>query len=81
MPVLLGKKEQGKQIEAFKDWVRMQILEKESLQKRFFGKGYKDGSILKVGKRTYQIRIESSKNKNHTGKLNGDVIACQGRHI
>lgn len=74
MPVLLSRKQQEVQIAAFKVWVQKQFAKKEVVNERFFGKGYQDGAILKVGKRSYELRIEFSGNKSHAGRLNGDLI-------
>jgi len=74
MPLLLSKKQQQVQVAAFKNWVQQQFAKKEAVNERFFGKGYQDGAILKVGKRTYELRIEFSENKSHTARLNGKII-------
>lgn len=74
LPTQLSKNQQIEQIERFNNWVQKQFSKKESLGERFFGKGYEDGDTLKVGNRTYILRIEMTDLKTHKANLKSNVI-------
>ncbi len=75
MPVLLTKKEQKKQTLLFEKWVIEQLENNDKVFERFAGRNYENGSILKVGKRSYTVLIEFQDRKTHSGKLqNGNIL-------
>ena len=58
----------------FKDWVRTRFEQDPQLNKRFFGKDYKDGDLLIVGERRYRLRFFPTKKKSHHARLRNGVI-------
>ena len=74
MPTVLTKAQQQDQLEKLRVWVQQQLSEKDSLKQRFFGKNYKTGDILKVGERTYTLKIEYENKQRHSAKLKGREI-------
>ena len=73
-PLLLSKSQRDKQLAHFCTWVEKQFEKHEKLKARFFGKEYHDGDQLIVGERTYLLKIESTKNKNHSANLKNGII-------
>lgn len=73
-PVMMTKNERTKQMEWFQHWVAEQFEKNEKLGARFFGKGYKDGDVLKVGERQYLLKIAVSENQSHSARLRNSVI-------
>lgn len=74
MPYFITKEDQQKQFQWFTDWVNGQFQKSPELQQRFFGKGYRDGDVLKVGAREYLLKFNFSDRKTHSGKLKNGVI-------
>lgn len=87
MPAFLSKNDEKKQMDWFVSWVTEQLDKSETLQKRFWGKNYKDGDLIRVGIRQYQISIEYTDRKTHSGKLKNGIIYLklsledQGAHL
>lgn len=74
MPSLVGYNEQEKHFNWFTEWVAIQLEKNPALSNRFFGKEYQDGDSLTVGPKTYQVRIEHTDRKTHSGKLSNGII-------
>ena len=73
LPVHLPAEQQHHEWERFVKWVRKKIESEEGAQKAF-GKSYSDGDRLSVGGRTYQLKIENTSNKTHSGRLEGNRV-------
>ncbi len=74
MPNHLPTDLQQKEWRRFTNWVEKQILARPGSE-NVYGRIYKDGELLKVGKRQYQIKIETTSNKTHAGNIhNGSLI-------
>ena len=74
LPALMPIEEQEKEIEKYRAWLANHFSSKDQLKTHYEGKTYADGDSLKVGDRTYQIRIRESDNKNYMGHLRQGVI-------
>lgn len=72
LPSSMPMEEQKKEWLRFQKWVHKKV---SARGEHLFGRTHQNGDELKVGKRTYLIRIENTMNKTHSAKLEGrDVI-------
>ena len=74
LPTVMTAQQEAKQLEWCREWVRKQLKKNDSLQQRYQGKDYRDGDLLQVGKRVYQLSIEPSPHRSHRAKLRNGVI-------
>jgi predicted metal-dependent hydrolase len=74
MPLLLLPEEQNRHRANFRRWVAFQFSQKESLKDHFFGKQYRAGDTLTVGRRAYFLDIAFTESKTHTARLHGQII-------
>ena len=74
MPNHIDDEEEQKIFNWFIDWVRKNFEKNDALRLRYFGKGYKNGDILKVGTREYSLQIDLIDKKSHNAKLNNRHI-------
>ena len=74
MPYLLTSEQQKEQLAWFAEWVQDQFKDNQDLHVRFFGRGYKDGDVLKVGEREYFLNFKFTEKKTHSAKLSNRVI-------
>ena len=74
MPYLLTSEQQKEQLAWFAEWVQDQFKDNQDLHVRFFGRGYKDGDVLKVGEREYFLNFKFTDKKTHSAKLSNRVI-------
>lgn len=58
----------------FKDYVKDQLENNKDIRELFFGKGYKDGDLLRVGEREYLLRIQFTDRKTHGAKISNSTI-------
>ena len=72
LPTHLTKDEQQKEWQRFNKWVEKQITARPGSE-NVYGKLYKDGDILQVGKRQYLLTIELTDNATHSGKVGGTL--------
>ena len=77
MPTHLSADEQKAQWQQFTAWVTKQIKARPGSENAF-GKLYADGDTLKVGSRQYTLRIETTDNATHSGKIEaGRIISLK----
>jgi len=74
MPARITADDQEKQVGWFREWVEEQFAKNSDLHIRFFGKGYRDGDTIRVGAKTYLLKLNFSDRKTHSGKLKNGVI-------
>lgn len=74
MPLVMLPLEAEKHLARFENWVRENFRKSERMQSNYFGKEYRDGDTLRVGKREYVIRITPSVKKRHYARLHGQEI-------
>ncbi|GAB4250387.1 MAG: M48 family metallopeptidase [Saprospiraceae bacterium] len=74
LPALMSVAEREKEVEKYKLWLAKHLRAKDQLKAHYEGKTYFDGDSLKVGERTYLIRIQESANKNYKGVIKEGVI-------
>ena len=69
VPIQFSPEQINQQIEWFEKWLADRIRKTPDLLNRFKEKQYKDGDELVVGKKKYQLRINHSNKKSHSGRL------------
>ncbi|MEM0994957.1 MAG: M48 family metallopeptidase [Bacteroidota bacterium] len=77
MPYQIVQEEEQKHIRWFEDWVRDTLKEREDAKAHFTQKQYQTGDTIKVGKRTYTLKVQYENTKNHYGRLSGHTIALR----
>ncbi len=81
IPILITKFEEEKHLKWFKQWVTQQVDKHPYLQEHFFGKGYKTGDKLNVGRRQYLLAFDYGDRKSHHAKLeNGTIYFTLSQH-
>ncbi len=77
MPNHLAATEQKVQWQQFTKWVEKQIKARPGSENAY-GKLYEDGDILRVGERQYLLKIETTENTTHSGKIEaGRIISLK----
>lgn len=74
LPYGLNNKDEQEFFVWFKDYVKEQLDTNQEIREQFFGKGYRDGDILKVGTRQYLLRIRYTDRKTHGAKIANSTI-------
>jgi len=74
LPLFLNKKEEQAQIDKFYIWLRDKVLVDDRFRKRFESKGFYSGYEFNLYDESYRIKIENSRNKNHSAKYLGQNI-------
>ncbi len=74
MPLGLSKKEEKKHLDWFEQWVKGRFNKNKNLGKQFFGKIYQHGDVLTVGKKQYNISLQLTDRKTHSGRLRNGTI-------
>ena len=59
------------------DWLEQQFTKKPQLKEQFAERIYRDGDTLKVGPKTYTLRISYSDLKTHRANRFGEVLQIQ----
>lgn len=83
LPSQLTSEQDDQQIEHSKDWLLQKIRKNPSLVSHYFFRQYKDGEVLQVGKRRYQLQIEEVDNKRNSASMPepGFIRIRLSRHI
>lgn len=71
MPYHLNALQKKKHFAWFENWLKKN---EDYLKEHFAVKEYESGGTLVVGERSYEIQIENSSNKTHSGKLKNGII-------
>jgi hypothetical protein len=72
MPSQLGAAEDLRQLEISKEWLQKKIQQNPSLVAHYFFRVYQEGDILRVGKKSYLIKISEVENKRNSARLTAD---------
>lgn len=74
MPQQLSPRQEEEGLEWFRNWARKTLKRNTSLVTQFNGRTYRDGEVIQVGKRSYQLRLRYADRKTHAGRLRNGVI-------
>lgn len=77
MPFHLSSAEKIGYTEQFLQWTRRQLEKRPDLAQQYTPKSYRTGDTLQVGQRAYQLAIQKSDRKTHSGKIQGRTIALK----
>ena len=69
LPRQLTRKQEEESLQQFRDWAGKILHRNTSLLSQFNGRNYRDGEVLTVGNRRYQLRIEHADRKTHAACL------------
>jgi len=69
LPSQLTAEQDAQQIEQSKDWLVQKIRNNPSLVSHYFFKKYRDGDVLQVGNRSYQLQITEVDNKRNSASM------------
>ena len=74
LPHFSATTQKNKYLNWCREWVEAQLRVDPKIKARIFRKKYRNGDILTVGTRTYQLDIQFEARKTHTAKINGGFI-------
>ncbi|MCB0662791.1 MAG: M48 family metallopeptidase [Saprospiraceae bacterium] len=74
IPSFLTGAQKEAQMMNFRNWAQQQLHKNQHIAGQFQKRTYKDGDQLKVGSRTYTIRIEETNLASHHAAQEGDTI-------
>ncbi|WP_235298688.1 M48 family metallopeptidase [Portibacter marinus] len=74
LPLFLNRKEEQDQIDRFYVWLKEKVLVEDRFKRRFIKKQYKTGYKFQLYDKEYGLRIDYSRNKNHSAKYLGAGI-------
>lgn len=78
MPLGLSESQRRQAWEWFNQWSLTTLQKKPELLARTRGKAYRDGDVLQVGSRVYQLALEFTERQTHSARLlPGNVIRLQ----
>ncbi|MCB0562265.1 MAG: M48 family metallopeptidase [Lewinellaceae bacterium] len=72
LPLGMSETEQRERLDWFQQWLTKTLKRNESVAAHFETKTYQDGDTLRVGKRSYRLRIHVEDRQSHSGKLDKD---------
>lgn len=75
LPSTLPREQEQRHWNRLISWVEKQLAAKPGLLARYQQADYQDGDTLRVGERTYQLRIAEADRKTHGGRISGRNIA------
>ncbi|MCB0612095.1 MAG: DUF45 domain-containing protein, partial [Phaeodactylibacter sp.] len=67
LPLGMSETEQRERLDWFQQWLTKTLKRNESVAAHFETKTYQDGDTLRVGKRSYRLRIHVEDRQSHSG--------------
>ncbi len=74
MPQWLNDQQEQEGLRWFRQWAEKKIRADHSLLTQLRGRPYTDGEVIRVGSRTYTLRIHRADRKTHAARLRDGVI-------
>jgi len=77
IPSRLSPRQEEEGLEWFRNWAQKTLQRNAELVTQFNGRTYRDGEVMQVGKRSYELRLQYADRKTHAGRLHDGVIELE----